>query len=427
MSHDPSTGHAPVTLPATGQSWESIERYFDSIQAMDPDPTLGVMSCYCMKPEDDTQDVLQRAYLRFFHHNGVVRRMMPGIVQMEEDLLRLCSSLLGGGTPGVVANITSGGSESIFCAMHAVREWARRTRGITSTPQVIAPYSAHPAFSKACHYLGIELVRVDVGVDGRADVDAMAAAITPNTAALVGSAPCWPYGVYDPIERMSTLAVQRGLWLHVDACVGGYLAPFVVKAGYDLPEWDFRLPGVMSMSADLHKYGYAAKPASTVAWRSEDLLQYHHYSPDDWPGSAYVTQAFTGSRPIGPVAAAWAVLNYLGEEGYVRLARAAMKNKELLLEGIAEIPGLRPRQSDLVLAYYESTDPAVPVQQIVGGLNQLGWPSFGMHRPPLVQLAVDPFPQDGSLIRRYLADLSMVVERIRAGESVRAGSLSYAD
>jgi glutamate/tyrosine decarboxylase-like PLP-dependent enzyme len=406
---------------------EAIERYFDSIQAMDPDPAHGAMSCFCMRPPESAQEILRRAYLRFFHHNGVVRRMMPGVVKMEEDLLGLCSGLLSGGTDGVVANITSGGSESIFCAIHAIREWARSTRPGAGTPEVVAPYSAHPAFSKACHYLGVELVRVDVTADGRADVDAMAAAITRDTVALVGSAPCWPYGVYDPITRLSSLAADRGLWLHVDACVGGYLAPFVAKAGYDLPEWDFRLPGVMSMSADLHKYGYAAKPASTIAWRSADLLRYHHYSPDDWPGSAYITQAFTGSRPVGPVAAAWAVLNYLGEEGYLRLARSAMRNKERLLEGLAEIPGLRPRHSDLVLAYYESTDPAVPVQQIVGGLNQLGWPSFGMQRPPLVQLAVDPLPEDGSLIDRYLTDLAHVVGKIRSGETVQAGDLSYAD
>lgn len=416
-----------LLLPERGQSWNSIESYFDRIQKLDPRTDQGTMSCYCMKGSEEIQDILKKAYLRFFHHNGIVRRMLPGVTRMEEDLLTICAGILGGGTAGVVANITSGGSESIFAALHAMREWGRATRRFREPLEVVAPYSAHPAFSKACHYLDIRLIRTVVGSDYRADSAAMAAAITPHTIGLVGSAPCWPYGVYDPIEKLSGLALQHDLWLHVDACVGGYLAPFASKAGYSLPAWDFRLPGVKSMSADLHKYAYAAKPASTIAWRSKDLLQYHHYSPADWPGSAYVTQGFSGSRPIGPVAAAYAILNHLGEDGYIRLARAAMENKKRLLEGVARIPGLRPWSSDLVLAYYDSVDPTLTVETIVGGLGELGWPSFGMQRPPLIQLVVDPLPEDGSLIDRYLADLLKVVTHIRSGGRVRAGELKYAD
>jgi glutamate/tyrosine decarboxylase-like PLP-dependent enzyme len=416
-----------ATLPNVGQSKNQIDGYFDEILAMDPDPMQGALSCYCMKGSDEIQALLKESYLKFFHQNGVVRRMLPGVRKMEEDLLSICAGILSGGEAGVVANITSGGSESIFCAIHAIREWARRARNAADPIEVVAPLSAHPAFSKACHYLGVKLVRVPLGADYRADVEAMAAAITPNTVALVGSAPCWPYGLFDPIEQLSKLAVERGLWLHVDACVGGYLSPFVAKAGYPLPAWDFRLPGVMSISADLHKYGYAAKPASTIAWRSEDLQQYHYYSPSDWPGSPYVTQAVAGSRPIGPVAAAYAVLNYLGEEGYVRLAGYAMENKARLLEGVGKIAGLRPWKSDVVLAYYDSVDPELPVQKIVGGLSELGWPSFGTLEPPLVQLVVEPLPADGSLIDRYLADLQTVVGRIRAGSAVKTGELKYAD
>jgi glutamate/tyrosine decarboxylase-like PLP-dependent enzyme len=417
-----------ATLPKTGLSKGQIDAYFDDILGRDPDPAQGAMSCYCMKGSEEIQDVLKDAYLKFFHHNGVVRRMMPGVRKMEEDLLSICAGILGGGTPGVVANITSGGSESIFCAIHAIREWAQATRNLSGPVEIVAPWSAHPAFSKACHYLGVKLVRIPLGPDYRANIEAMAAAITTNTVALVGSAPCWPYGLYDSIEELSELAQARDLWLHVDACVGGYLAPFVAKAGYPVPRWDFSLPGVKSISADLHKYAYAAKPASTIAWRSADLQEkYHYYSPSDWPGSPYITQAVAGSRPIGPVAAAYAVLNRLGEEGYVELAGYAMRNKERLLEGVARIPGLRPWKSDLVLTYYDSVDPNLPVKKIVGGLGDLGWPSFGTLEPPLVQVAVDPMPADGSLIDRYLADLNRVVDQIRAGAAVTTGELKYAD
>lgn len=416
-----------ASLPKQGQSWDHISQYFDQIDAMDPDPLHGALSCYCMKASEEGEDVLQKAFLRYFHHNGVVRRMMPGICKMEEDLLSICCEIQSGGTPGVAANITSGGSESIFCALHAIREWALRKLKKDGSIEIVAPYSAHPAFSKSCHYLGLKLTRVPLGGDYRADVAAMEDAITEDTVALVGSAPCWPYGLYDSIKDLSDLAVRKNLWLHVDACVGGYISPFARKAGYDIPEYNFSLPGVTSMSADLHKYGYAAKPASTVLWRSADLQEYHHFSPSDWPGSPYITQAFMGSRPVGSVAAAYAILNYLGEEGYVRMADYAMKNKQRLVEGIDKIDGLKAWKSDLVLAYYESTDPEVSVHKIVGGLNELGWTSFGTQEPPLVQLAVDPFPEDGSIIDEYLADVRTVVDRIRRGEDVKAAELKYAD
>lgn len=328
----------------------------------------------------------------------------------------------------MVASITTGGSESIFCGVHGMREWGRDRLPPGRVAEVVAPTSAHPALSKACHYLGLKLVRVALGDDYRADVGAMEAAITRDTIGLVGSAPCWPYGLYDPIPGLSDLAQRKGLWLHVDACVGGYLAPFMADAGYPVPyEWDFRLPGVTSISADLHKYGYAAKPASTIAFRSEAFRRWHEFAASDWSGTPYVTPGFVGSRPIGSVASAFAILNFLGREGYVGLARAAMRNKDRLLAGVAKIPGLRPWASDAILAYYTSDDPAVPVEKIVGGLREKGWTSFGTPTPPLVQLAVPPFPDDGSLIDLYLADLAGVVARIQAGDAVATGELKYAD
>lgn len=412
-------------LPQRGRSRAQIDAYFGDLVGMNPSAVHGSMSAYCMKGSQEMQELLQETYLKFFHHNGVTRRMMPGVVKLEDDLLAVCADILSGGHEGVVANITSGGSESIFCAMHAAREWAREKFGRRSGFEVIAPASAHPAFSKACHYLDMKLTRVPVGKDYRANAEAMRAAISKDTIALMGSAPCWPYGLFDPIERLSAIALEHGLWFHVDACVGGFLSPFLAKAGYPIPPWDFSLPGVMSISADLHKYGYAAKPSSTVAWRSAELLRFHHFSPSDWTGTPYVTQAFTGSRPIGSVAAAYAMLNFLGEEGYVRLARQAMRNKERLVEGIAKIPGLKPWQTETVLAYYESVDPALPLQKIVGGLREIGWTSFGTPEPPLVQLVVDPFPEDGSTIDQYLRDLALVVDRVRSGASKAEGGLGY--
>jgi len=414
-------------LPETGKPWLEIAAYLDGIKAKDPDLLHGAMSCHSMKGDEPMQQVLQDSYLSFFHHNGVARRMMPGVCELEDELLSMCAGILSGGAPGVVANITSGGTESIFCAIHAMRQWARAQRSDIGPFEIVAPMSAHPAFSKACHYLGIKLVRTPLTGEFRADVDAMTAAVTERTIGLIGSAPCWPYGLYDPIDRLSQLAEERDLWLHVDACVGGYLTPFQTLAGHPPPTiCDFRLNGVKSMSADLHKYAYAAKPASTVAWKAEELLQYHHYSASDWTGTPYKTQAFTGSRPVAAVAAAYAILNFVGEAGFVRMARLAFEHKERLLRGVARL-GLKPWKSETILAYYTSDDPELPVEQIVGGLRELGWASFGTPNPPLIQLAVSPFPEDGSVIDAYLSDLERVVTLLRSGKQIVAGELKYAD
>lgn len=414
-------------LPKQPWSREAINQYLDELVAMDPDYTHGAMTCYCMKGSEDKQKVLEESYLKFFHQNGVVRRMMPGVQELEASMHAICADILGGGKPGVAVNFTSGGSESIFCGLHAAREWAREKYPDITAPEVVAPYSAHPAFSKGCHYLGLKLVRVPLASNRRADVQAMEAAITKNTICLVGSAPCWPYGLYDPIRQLGELAEGRDLWMHVDACVGGYLAPFVKKAGYDVPEWDFNLPGVMSISADVHKYGYAAKSLSTVGWRSSDLQKYHHFSPDDWPSSQYITEGFIGSRSVGPLSGAWGVMHYLGEEGYVNYARQSMKNKERILTGVAEIDGLAPFESELCLTYFYSEDENLKIENIIGGLSEKGWANFGTLEPPLVQLIVDPFPDDSPIIDMYLRDLRAVVDDIRSGVNVKVGNLLYAD
>lgn len=414
-------------LPEKAWSREAINGYLDKLVAMDPDYTHGAMTCYCMKGSEEKQEVLVEAYLKFFHQNGVVRRMMPGVQHLEADMHAICANILGGGKDGAAVNFTSGGSESIFCGLHAAREWAREKYPEISEPEVIAPFSAHPAFSKGCHYLGLKLVRIPLAENRRADVEAMAAAINKNTICLVGSAPCWPYGLYDPIRELGELAEQKNLWMHVDACVGGYLAPFVKKAGYDVPEWDFNLPGVMSISADVHKYGYAAKSLSTIGWRSPELQKYHYFSPSDWPSSQYITEGFVGSRSVGPLSGAWAVMHFLGEEGYVAYARQSMKNKEKILAGVAEIDGLVPYESELCLAYFGSDDENLKVENIIGGLSEKGWANFGTLEPPLIQLVVDPFPDDSPIVESYLKDLRDIVADIKSGKNVKAGNLLYAD
>ena len=238
-------------LQKRGSPRTTVLAEIDRHLSLDPPNARGYMTCYSMMGGNDVQDVVRDAYNKYFFRNALVRRYFPGYVQLETEVLSISAGILSGGVPGIVTSLTSGGTESIFCAVHAAREWARNVLPHVKAPEIVAPYSAHATLSKACHYLGVTLKRVDLRPDYRADPAAMEAAIGPNTIGLFGSAPCWPYGLFDPIPELAEIAAGHGLWMHVDACVGGFVSPFLERAGFSVPGWDFRIPGVTSMSADI--------------------------------------------------------------------------------------------------------------------------------------------------------------------------------
>ena len=415
------TNHA-YRLPEKGLPSAAVLQDVREFRSADPTFGRGRMTAYCMMGSDDLQLVMKEAYSVYFFQNALVRRFMPGMRQMEEQVRTISAGLLSGGKSGVQVKLTSGGSESVFCGIHAAREWARERYPHIEEPELIAPYSVHATITKACHYLGIKLTRVPVGPDYRADVEAMAAAIGPNTIALVGSAPSWPYGKFDPIAKIAALGQKRNLWVHVDACVGGYIAPFVARLGYPLPAWDFSVPGVMSISADLHKYAYAPKPASTIAFASEDLLKYHDVPASDWPSATYLSEGVIGSRPAGAIAATWAAFHYLGDDGYLDYARRTMETKQRLIEGLRGL-GMKPWDTELCILLFDTVD--VSAEAVVGGLTEAGWPCMGTQRPPLVQLILDPLSADA--VAEYLGDLEQLLGQLRCGRDISRGSLGYAD
>jgi sphinganine-1-phosphate aldolase len=415
------TNHA-YCLPEKGLSAAAVLERVREFRTADPTFGRGRLTAYCMMGSDDLQSVMKEAYSVYFFQNALVRRFMPGMRQMEEQVRTISAGLLSGGKPGVQVKLTSGGSESVFCGIHAAREWAREGYPHIEEPELIAPYSVHATITKACHFLGIKLTRVPVGRDHRADVEAMAAAIGPNTIALAGSAPSWPYGKFDPIAKIAALGQKRNLWVHVDACVGGYIAPFVARLGYPLPAWDFSVPGVMSISADLHKYAYAPKPASTIAFASEDLLRYHDVPASDWPSATYLSEGVIGSRPAGAIAATWAAFHYLGDNGYLDYARRTMETKQRLIEGLRGL-GMKPWDTELCILLFDTAD--VSAEAVVGGLTEAGWPCMGTQRPPLVQLILDPLSADA--VEDYLGDLKRLLGQLRGGRDISRGSLGYAD
>lgn len=326
-------------LPAAGRPWDELRAEMSAMRTGDLDWRNGRHGAYVWYADDDLEHVLREAFGMFMVENGLGIRVFPSIARMEREVLGTVAWLLSGDDESAGV-FTSGGTESIFVAMYAIREWARHTRPAITTPEVVAAHSAHPALNKAAHFLGMKVTRVPVAADYRADPKAMEAAVSPDTVALYGSAPAYSLGVIDPIAQLGEVAERHGLWLHVDACVGGILAPSVRQLGYDVPAFDFAVPGVTSISADLHKSGFAAKPASTVTFRTAAHRDFARYRFDDWPSGAYTSHTFTGTRPGGAIAAAWAAMQYLGQDGYRRLAAASMRAKEAVAEGLLGIPSV---------------------------------------------------------------------------------------
>ena len=329
----------PNPLPESGRPWAELREEMSAMRDHDLDWRHGRHGAYVWYANDDLEPVLQEAFSMFLVENGLGMRAFPSIARMENEVLGMVRSLLSGDdeTAGI---FTSGGTESIFLAVFAMREWARKERPAVARPRIVAPHSAHPALNKAAHMLGLEVTRVPVGPDFRADPAAIAAAIGPDVVGMYASAPTYSLGMVDPIPELGAIAAERGLWLHVDACVGGILSPFVRECGYDVPPFDFSLPGVSSISADLHKSGFAAKPASTVSFRTRALRENARYVFDDWPSGTYASLTFTGTRPGGAIAAAWAAMNFLGREGYRELARQSMRARDLMIEGLTSLPGV---------------------------------------------------------------------------------------
>jgi sphinganine-1-phosphate aldolase len=337
--------------------------------------------------------------------------VFPSLRRMEADVVAMVRDLLGGdaATPG---HLTSGGTESIFLATHAARQWARQRRPEVTEPEIVAAWSAHPAVNKAAHYLGMKVVRVPVGAGFRADVAAMAAAIGPRTVMLYGSAPTYSLGVIDPIAELADLARARGLWLHVDACVGGILGPFVRALGHPVPEFGLALPGVTSVSADLHKSGYTAKGASVVLFRTAEHQAAGRYDFDDWPTGLYSVNTFTGTRPGGAVAAAWAVMHFLGEAGYRRIAATVMEAKARLVEGLARIgEGLHVWGEPELWAVGFGSDTR-DIFTVADRMTTRGWSVGRIREPRGIHLMVTPV--HAPIIDEYLTDLARSVNEARA-------------
>jgi sphinganine-1-phosphate aldolase len=286
--------------------------------------------------------------------------------------------------------------------------------------EIVAPVTAHAAFDKAARFFDMPLVRVPVDDGFRADPDALAAAVTERTAVVVGSAPSFPHGVIDPIPEIAALAAGRGVGCHVDACLGGFILPWAERLGYPVPPFDFRLPGVTSMSADTHKYGYAAKGSSVVLYRGKELRQFQYYTVTDWPGGLYLSPTFAGSRPGALAATCWAAMVSIGENGYTEAARKILETGARIRDGIAAIPGLRVLGDPLWVTAFAAGD-GLDVYQVMENMGHRGWSLNGLQLPAAVHIAVTLRHTRPGVADRFLADLADCVAEVRANPGVSTG------
>ncbi|WBL34784.1 aminotransferase class V-fold PLP-dependent enzyme [Tepidiforma flava] len=411
-----------MPIPERGRPWPEIAAEMEAARARDLDWRRGRHGAYVWYASDELEHVLRDAFGMFLVENGLGIRVFPSLARMEADVLESVAALLGGGpeTPGI---FTSGGTESIFLAVYAMREWARASRPGLERPAVVAPHSAHPALNKAAHYLGLDVRRVPVGPDYRADPAAIAAAVDARTVGLYASAPAYSLGVIDPIADLARLAADRGLWLHVDACVGGILGPFVRDLGYPVPPFAFECEGVTSVSADLHKSGFAAKPASALLFRSEAHREFARYTFDDWPSGTYSGLTFTGTRPGGAIAAAWAAFQFLGREGYRGLAAASMRARAAIEAGLRErIPGLRIHGEPPLYAFAWAAE-GVSMGRVAAAMAREGWVAGRTTAPDGIHVMATPVHE------RYAADYAgaaaRAVEAARSGDSTGTARAAY--
>ncbi len=408
-------------LPADGRSREEILREMAALHDREAARWQeGYASGAVYHGGSEHIAFLNEVYALHSQSNPLHADLWPSASKFEAEIVSMTAAMLGARKTAdpICGSVSSGGTESILLAMKSYRDQAREVRGITQ-PEMIVPESAHVAFDKAAHYFQIKMVHVPLDDDYRADIAAVKRAINKNSIVIVGSAPSFPHGMIDPIAEMSALALEAGIGFHTDACLGGFVLPWAEKLGAPVPPFDFRLPGVTSMSADTHKYGYAAKGTSVVLYRTPELRHYQYYVATDWPGGLYFSPTFAGSRPGALSAACWAALVSTGEAGYLEATKGILKAAETIKAGIRAIPELHILGDPLFVIAFGSAQ--LDIYRVMDEMAQKGWSLNGLHKPSCVHIAVTRRHAQAGVAERFISDLGEAVEAVKADPQKSGG------
>jgi sphinganine-1-phosphate aldolase len=402
----------------------------DQLRAMATEEDAGWESGTCSGTmycgDHDHYRFLTEVFGLFAHVNVLQRDMCPSATKFEAEIIAMTLDLLhadavSDGEPAGL--VTTGGTGSIAHALLSYRDHAAQTKGV-SRPNVVKPETAHPAFDKACHLFGIELRRAPVDPKSTlVDVDWVADHIDENTVAIIGSACNYGYGTIDPIGDLSDVALARDVGLHVDGCLGGFILPFGQDLGYDIPVFDYRHPGVTSMSADTHKYGYALKGTSVLTFRDKSLRNAQYFFQTDWSGGKYCSPGMEGSRSGGLLAATWASMVHLGRDGYRRYARAIFETAAAMREAVTSHPELRILGEPTFL--FSFTAEGFDVYHVNDFMRGRGWRFNGQQYPNALHMAVTRPQTQPGVVERFAADLTdaLAYGRDHADETPRSGAI----
>lgn len=414
-----STHNQIRLMPECSQNDEQILGVLRDYQANDLDLRSIKNFRPVYFPGDDVLDLMHKCHELVLEQNVLyASASYQSIVAIERDLIGFAADLLNA-PPGAIGTVTVGGSESNFVAIKTARDHFSACKAANVQPEIVLPHTAHPSLEKAAVFMGIKVRRAKTSDNWRANIGEMAGLITDNTMMIVGSAPPAAYGTVDPIPEINALAREHDLWMHVDGCMGGYFLPFAEALGEQVPVFDFRNSNVMSISADLHKFGYAPKGVSTVLFRDPAMHQFRNYVFDQWPFGHYETEGVAGSRPAFPMVAAWATIRKLGRQGFLTLTRETIALRDKLIRGIRAIDGLdvigEPAAAHLFL-YSDMID----VYALDERLEAEGYRTARAVTPDAIQFWVNPI-HDETAIDTLLADLHKFCAEI-AEKGVRAKS-----
>ncbi len=415
-------------IPEKGKTHEEVLALLDGFGKDDPAYKDGKTWSLVYYLDKAHTEFLEAAYSKYFSANGLNPTAFKSLKRLEKEVLKFTAELfhVDDNACGVM---TSGGTESCLLAVKTYRDLGR-AHGIRK-PEMIIPESAHVAWDKGAEYFGVKIRRAPLASDYGVDTEAVKKLVSKNTVMILGSAPEYPHGIIDPIEKLGKIALRHHIPLHVDACVGGYILPFIEANGAQLPLWDFRVPGVTSISADIHKYGFAAKGASCILYRSIEQFKYQVFVNQDWPGGVFASPALLGTRPGGAYAAAWATIQANGREGFMQLAKRTMDAVNKIKAGIAQIEGLEligaPQAS---LLSYRSTNPKLNIFVVGDIMEQKGWLVDRLQRPDALHAMVTA--AHDKVVEKYIDDLSDAVKTALAhpelgdsGQAATYGMISH--
>eukprot|EP00127_Corallochytrium_limacisporum_P002279 Clim_evm67s109 gene=Clim_evmTU67s109 len=412
---------AITTIPKNGRDHRELYEAMRRMKQADVDGHAGKAWAYVYAQDHSFSDNMTKAATLYLHDNALNPIAFPSLRKMEVDVVNMTADMLNG-DEDVRGNVTSGGTESLLLAVKTYRDYYGHKKGITE-PELVMPITAHAAFTKASHYFGVKINTVDVGPDMKPKLSDIERLINRNTVLIVGSAPQYPHGVVDPIVGMSELAQKYDVGLHVDACIGGFMLPWVEAAGYPVPQWDFRVPGVTSISADVHKYGYACKGASVLVWRNESLRKYQFFAYGSWPGGLFASPTMLGTRGGGPLAGAWFALNAMGQDGYTESTRKIMETRGKIEKAIHDMGDLKVlgNPEGTLLSFTTTNPDQMSIYAVADVLeDKYGWHMERQQKPDCLHLTI--MPPHIETHKQFLKDLHATVDILKSPEGKELNS-----